>query len=197
MANINQRFISSLRRKGLTVRTRRQWGNKSPVYQIRRKTKPHNAFPSDTVVQHITVTHDYLDVKKSMRLLHTIGMQRFGSGVSYNIAISMKTGRIGIGMPLDAKGTHTVNYKAVPGFSYDQNKVALAIAFIGQPGDKLDERAIHSCSEVIKSLMEVGALTRGHDYVPHSIFAAKDCPTDEVRNHMEEIDSNYEPNLFH
>jgi hypothetical protein len=56
-----------------------------------------------------------------------IGMERFGSGVSYNFLVHMQTGEVAVGQPLDAKGTHTLNEKRVPGYSYDQNLVARAI----------------------------------------------------------------------
>lgn len=195
MASITTRVIRRAKGMGAEVYNRRQWGNTSLVYAVRRKTKPHKLIPekpSDTVIQHITVTYDNAGVdgfKKAMRTLHQIGMERFGSGVSYNFAISMRTGRIGLGNSLDAKGTHTVNDKNVPNYSYDQNAVGVGIAFIGMPGDRLSAKALKAASILIAAMIKEGALTRGHDYVPHSLFAYKDCPTDEVREHMNTINA--------
>jgi hypothetical protein len=157
----------------------------------RRILKRHAKFPSDTLVHHITVTRDDgptpLDFKNDMLELERIGYDRFGSGISYNVAIDMSTGEVGVGMPLDAKGTHTINNKKVPGFSFDQNLVALAICSVGMPGEQLTEKSKTAIAKVIATLMDIGALTSGCDYVPHSMFAYKDCPTDAVRDHMEEI----------
>lgn len=161
------------------------------VYGWRRKYRPHALLPkhpSDTLVQHITVTFDSGRLsghfKRDMRTIERIGMERFGSGVSYNWVIDMVTGEVGLGQALDAAGTHTVNYKNVPGFSYNQNKVALAFAFMGMPGDIPSRRAINTAIKLIAAHIEEDALTVNFDYEPHSVFAAKDCPTEPVRRRM-------------
>jgi hypothetical protein len=99
----------------------------------------------------------------------------------------MRTGQVGVGQPLDAKGTHTVNDKNVSGFSKDQNLVARAIAVIGQPGDKLSDKAARSISHILAAMAEEGATTKNPDYLPHSFFAWKDCPCDATRNRMPTI----------
>ena len=123
-------------------------------------------------------------VRADMRELHAIGMSRFGTGVSYNLAWDMKTGEIGIGQALDAAGAHTLNDKNVPNYSENLNYYALAIAAIGMPGKKPSDRAVEALARTVAALIDVGALRVGHDYVPHSLFAYKDCPTDAVREVM-------------
>lgn len=192
MATITQRFVKRARARGVTVYTRQQWGARfETIYRKRCIIKRHHKFPSDTLVNHITVTHDTglkrLDFFEDVRTVEQIGFDRFGSGMSYNLLIDMQTGECAVGQPLQAKGTHTVNDKHVPGFSFDQNYVALAIACVGMPGEQLSSKAMTAMSKVIASLMDIGALTRTADYVPHSLFAFKDCPTDAVRDNMPAI----------
>lgn len=186
MPTITQRVNRNAKRRGVRVIGRKGWLNTSRVYQTRRKTRPHMPPPSDTVWQHITVTRR-TKIRPDMRLLHKIGMERFQSGVSYNVAIDMVTGELGVGQALDASGTHTVMNKKVEGYTYNQNRVAFGIAFIGMPGDKLSSKAIHSAAKYIAALIDEGALNEGFDYNPHSMAAFKDCPTDAVRAEMPRI----------
>lgn len=194
---ITQRVVANARKRGVDITTRKKWGKDSPdmgVYVTRRKTHKHAAPPSDTLWCHITVTHGYNDqqdevipIETCMQVLHGIGLERFGSGVSYNFGVHALTGKVGVGMPLDAKGTHTVNTKHIPNYSYDQNLVSLAIAFIGMPGVKPSEEALDAYAGLIAALIEEGALTKGFDFNPHSMVAPKDCPTDNMRDAMPEI----------
>lgn len=187
MATITTRVVRNARRRGVKVYTRRQWGSRSAsTYAARRRLRPARQ-PADTVVQHITVTSDKADIKSAMRSLEAIGNARFSSGVSYNFGVHMRTGEVGLGQPLDAKGTHTINDKGVAGFSYDQNLVARAIAVIGMPGTPLSEKAEEAIAQLIAAMIEEGAVTPDPDYVPHSMFAAKDCPCDPTRNRMRAI----------
>ena len=184
MATITQRVVRNARKRGVKVYGRTRWGSvKGHVYvwrRIFRKVKPG---PADTVVQHITVTRRS-DIKSDMRVLEQIGTERFGSGVSYNFAVDMVTGEVGVGQSLDAKGTHTLNDKGVPGYSFDQNYVARAIAVIGMPGAKLSRQAEWSIISLLAAMVEEGAVTKTFDYDPHSKFAYKDCPCDETRDRM-------------
>lgn len=178
-----------LRRRGVKVYTRGQWGTQhAEVYRWRRLNKPVTADPADTLVQHITVTFDsgvfVGDFKTDMQTVERIGYERFKSGVSYNFVVDMATGEIGEGMPLDAKGTHTINYKNFPGFSFDQNLVARAVAVLGMPTTPLSLEAERSLLLLMKAMVKFKALTEGFDYMPHSAFAAKDCPCDPTRKQM-------------
>jgi hypothetical protein len=192
MASTQKAFIRRLRKVyGVNVRTRAQWGTKHrATYWQRLVTRPAKV-PVDTIVEHITVTFD--DGKftgnfdADCREVERIGWERFGSGVSYNFLVDQKTGMVGIGQDLRAKGTHTVNDKNKHGYSHDQNKVARAIAWIGVPGNQLSEVAVTTHVKIIACLMDTGHCTADPDYLPHSFFAAKDCPTDTARNKLPAI----------
>jgi hypothetical protein len=195
MSSITTRVVRNARRNGVTVLNRKQWGSKYPdIYKARRRrTKSGEwgpfTYKADTVVQHITVTRPSGDFAADVRLVERIGVERFGSGVSYNFLVDMTTGKVAVGQPLDSKGTHTVNDKDVPGFSHDQNLVARAIAVIGMPGTKLSRKAEDAIVSLLSAMRDEGAITVGFDYVPHSMFAYKDCPCDATRNRMNEIRS--------
>lgn len=169
------------------ILTRSEWGSKHPgIYETRRKTKPVTRLKADTLVKHITVTLDTGPLTGNfitdMQTVERIGVERFGSGVSYNWVQDMYTGLFGVGQPLDAKGTHTVNDKNVPGYSRDQNAVARAVAGLGMPGYSYSKDAFRNCAGLIAAMIDVGALTEDFDYKPHSFFAYKDCPCDPMRN---------------
>lgn len=189
---IERRILRTARRRGIPIKTRHQWGSKHrALYQWRRINRPHLLLPknpADTLVQHITVTFDsgelVGDFKKDMQTIERIGYDRFKTGCSYNFGWDMQTGMIGFGMPVTAKGSHTQNDKGLQGFSFDQNGVALAVAAIGMPGNKPTVQALDYLSEFIAVLIEVGALTMDHDYMPHSAFTNKDCPTEAIRKAM-------------
>ena len=187
------RVSRRLRKKGVTVLSRSQWGSRyGRVYHTRRlltRAGRYGKFrtKADTVVQHITVTRPSGDFKADCRAVERIGYERFGSGVSYNWLVDMTTGYVAQGQPLDSKGTHTVNDKDVPGFSHNQNLVARAIAVVGMPNTPLSKRAERSIELLLESMVEEGAITQGFDYVPHSHFAWKDCPSDPTRNRMADI----------
>ncbi len=188
MSTITQDVVAILQDLKVDVLQRGQWGAKhEAVYQLRRKTKPALQ-PADTVVQHITVTLDHGpltgDFKRDVQTVERIGYERFQSGISYNWIVDMETGMVAVGMPLDAKGTHTVNDKKVPGFSRDQNYAARAIAVLGMPGDKLSRKARRSIVRILAAMIEAGAITATFDYEPHSKFAWKDCPSNATRDRM-------------
>jgi hypothetical protein len=121
------------------------------------------------------------------RELHDIGMQRFGTGISYNFLLHPFTGEIALGQALDAAGAHTLNDKNIPGYSFNQNYVSLAVCTVGMPGLKLSPKAEEAFACLSAALQDVDALTPGHDFNPHSLVAFKDCPTDAVRDKLPEI----------
>lgn len=188
--NITRRTVRAARRRGLTVLTHRQWGaqHKATYRQRRRDTSAGRwgqyVNRADTVVQHITVTRRTGDFAADARTVEQIGYERFGSGVSYNFLVDMVTGEVAVGQPLDSKGTHTINDKHLPGYSYDQNLVARAIAVIGMPGDPLSTKAGVAIARLLAAMIETGAITRTFDYRPHSAFTDKDCPCDATRSRM-------------
>jgi hypothetical protein len=195
--SITGRVVRRARRKGLTVLTRRQWGSQHGALYAKRRLWTRLGVwgkfrrKADTVVQHITVTFDsgvlIGDLKTDARTIERIGFERFGSGVSYNWLVDMRTGHVAVGQPLDAKGTHTVNDKRKPGFSRDQNLVARAIAVIGMPGTPLSDKAERSIVLLLEAMVLEGAITPTFDYLPHSFFTWKDCPCTPTRSRMPEI----------
>lgn len=193
------RVVKNLRKRGVKVYGRKRCLIFDTVYQQRRKTHPHHIIWNgdndrkddrvDTLWAHISVTKAVgISIGSCMRTLHSIGKSRFGSGVSYNFAIHHRTGEVGVGMPLDAKGTHTVMRVPRPNFSTDQNAVALAIVFIGMPGMAVSQAAWESYENIVAALIEEGFLTLDFDHLPHH-FAdpGKSCPTQVVIDKLPEL----------
>lgn len=191
---IQGRVNRNIRRRGGVVLSRRQWGSKHQALYLRRLvTHPVSKRKADTLWQHITVTFDsgnlVGDFKKDMQTIERIGYDRFRTGFSYNYAVDMRTGMIGVGMPLYARGSHTLNEKGVTTptgqrISYNQNYVARAVAWLGMPGDVPTDRAKMAMARLFAALMDEGALTQHPDYLPHSWVARKDCPTQAGRAAM-------------
>jgi hypothetical protein len=195
---LTQRLVREARSRDVTILTHGQWGSKcKDLYASRRDATARGVWPGfkatgiGTVAQHITVTFDHGKLRGNfiddMQTIEQIGLERFNSGVSYNLVVDMATGMVGVGQPLDSKGTHTVNDKHVQGFTYDQNLVARAIACMGMPGNPLSDDAQNTLVQLLVSLVKIGVVKPQFDYVPHSLFAAKDCPTDAVRDKMDDI----------
>jgi hypothetical protein len=191
MATVTQRVVRNARARGCTVLTHKQWDSRHiPTYVFRRKFVRHSLLPKqpvDTIWQHISVTRRTGDIKADVRMVEDIGWKRFLVGFSYNFAVDMLTGKIAVGQPLDAKGAHTLNDKTVPGYSYNQNKVSVAIVVIGMPGDELSPEAKLAITRLIAAMMEEGACTPDPDYNPHSMVAYKDCPCEPTRKEMPDI----------
>ncbi len=200
MATITQKAVRRMRtRYGVTVLDRHQW-TANPwsltVYGVRRRTRKHSRLPGnpvDTLWAHISVTRLETSSgrKKTMKEIaqeiHNIGQQRFGTGTSYNMVLHPHTGEMSVGQAFDAAGAHTLNDKGIRGFSFNQNYVALAICTAGMPGIVLSDKAMYSFASAYAALQDVAALTNDPDFEPHSLVAAKDCPTDGVRDKMPEI----------
>lgn len=187
-------LVAELRQLRVEVLTHDQWGSqRRDVYEARLTSRPHDLLPGrpvDTLWNHITVTSDDGLTGESfaadMREVERIGYERFGTGVSYNILVDRNAPRprVAIGQLLEARGAHTINDKGVPGYSLNQNKVALAVAWVGVPGDILNEHAVEAMVLIRVALIRIGALTRHYDDVPHSLVAWKDCPCDELRDRL-------------
>lgn len=201
--DLQRRVVANARERGVVVLTRRQWGsrpdgrpwplapNVDNVYKWRLANKPVTARTADTLAQHISVTFDTGPLvgtfDDDMRTIERIGFARFGSGFSYNAGADHRDGTIGIGMPLLAKGTHTVmEVDRGPSWSHDQNAVARAIAWIGMPGMVPTAKAREQVAQFIAAMIDEGALTPTFDYKPHAPWFTdqKDCPTDSARAAM-------------
>lgn len=177
--------LARLKAAGFKVKTRSEWGStEAAIYAERLRTKPVD-FPVSFMFAHITVTSVNGDA--GARQVEQIGMERFGSGVSYNWLVDHETHTIYEGQPLAAKGTHTVNDLGVAGFPYNLNYAGHAVAFMAMPGDTFCDR----CAEMFAAIQAAERLedvARGDvQFFPHSKFAAKDCPTDAVRNRLDAI----------
>lgn len=186
------RFKRNMKRRGITVLNRKQWGSvHRDVYRWRLIHKPVMKKTADTLWQHITVTrddgHTWGDFKADCREVERIGWERFGTGVSYNLLLDMQRRQVALGMPFHAKGSHTLNDKEVRGFSFNQNLVARAMAFIGVPGNTLNQAAVETAGHAIAAMIEEDILTVDPDYVPHRLVANKACPTDNVVDNMDAI----------
>lgn len=191
MATSQRAFVKRLRRVyGVTTLTRSDWGSRRGATYAWRLIFRKAQVPADTVVQHITVTPDtgkFLpSFRENMRLLEQIGFDRFGTGVSYNACVDDQ-GLAGMGMPLRAAGAHTLNDKGVPGYSFNQNYVARAIAWIGLEGETPTEACVDTITKIIACLMDCGHVTEDPDYDPHSKFAFKSCPLDSMKVQMPSI----------
>jgi hypothetical protein len=197
---VNKRVMTHLREiASVPVLSHKQWDAKHEgVYLTRREIRPAHS-PADTVVQHITVTLDHGplrgDFVEDVQTLERIGWERFKTGISYNWVVDMQTGWIAQGAYLDAQGSHTINDKGVHGFSYNQNRMARAIAVMGMPKDKLSKAAVESMADILVAMYQGGAITRTPDYLPHSTFAYKDCPCDATRKKMGEVYRRFQKRL--
>lgn len=187
--------VNRLHIMGCKVLDRSQWGTKyEALYQKRRVTKKFigDRGKAKYAFSHISVTRDDgpsdADFAADMRELERIGYERFLSGISYNWAVDLENGTIGEGMPLDAKGTHTVNNKHVGGYEYDLNAYGHAIVGIGMPGAKPTNAFVASVAAIIAAERDLGLMVEDSDLLPHSMFAAKDCPTTAIRNRIPEIE---------
>lgn len=196
-AGVNRLVMKELRKLSTQpVLSHKQWRSQHrDLYLARRETRPAHQ-PADTVVQHITVTLDHGPLRgdfiEDMQTLERIGWERFKTGISYNWVVDMGTGMIGQGQYLDAAGSHTVNDKGVPGFTFNQNRMARGIAVMGMPNTKLSKAAVESITDIMVAMWRVGAITYRPDYLPHSHFAYKDCPCDATRDKMPEIYRRFE-----
>lgn len=205
MTTPTQQVVLAARRRGAPILTHRQWGSKEQsLYAKRRKLTREGYFGAfkykvDTVWIHITVTFDTGplkgDFKEDMQTVERIGKVKFGSGFSYNWGVDMKTGMGGVGQPMDSKGTHTINYKGVKGYSKDQNLKSRAIALVGMPGDKLSDEAIETVIDILVAMWETDQLTDDPDIQPHSLVAEKDCPTQAVRDALPIIRKRYKKRI--
>lgn len=188
MASPNDLVIAKVRQMGYSVRRYGDWDARyTQKYQERRKDM-RVKLPAPYGFDHITVTQDdgvlTGDFDADMRELERIGQERFNSGISYNWVIDPVTGMIGEGMPVDAKGTHTVNDKNVPGFPNNLNYWGNAFAMLGMPGARPSAKFIGAHAALLAASWKLGILVKFSPLFPHSKFAAKDCPTTPVRNVM-------------
>lgn len=188
MTSIEAKMVRELRQRGYRVLRRKDWGSQHRgVYQWRRV---HRRFvgPADYAFAHISVTRDTGDAKADARTIERIGMDRFGTGWSYNWGVHKSTKTIIVGQSHDAAGAHTLNDKKVPGFQPNLNYWGHAIAFIAMPDDEFDDWCEGAVAAIIAAEKKHGAMKPGADLHPHSKFAWKDCPCDGYRDAIPRIE---------
>lgn len=194
-SDLQARVVRNAKARGVEVKTRAQWGSQYPnVYKARLVSRRVAVIRAPLFMSHVTVTRDsgplVGDFYEDMRTVEQIGYERFGSGFSYNWGIDPHTGMVGVGMPLMAAGTHTVNDKRVGGFPTPPsslNYMARAAAWIAMPGFTITSEAKEAFAQLLAAHIEEGALEHDFTFKPHSFFAAKDCPTQAGRDAMPEI----------
>lgn len=182
--------VSRLELMGRQVRTRQEWGTRyEDIYQWRRLHLPV-ALPVPYAFGHITVTFDSGsltgDFGQDMKTIERIGYERFGTGISYTWGVDAITGMIGEGMPVDAKGAHTINEKMVDGYPYNLNYHGHAIAVIGMPGVVPSAECIKSMGAILRASWDEGVMDYYAPFLPHNKFAAKACPTPNIENVMDD-----------
>lgn len=192
MSRRQRAVVRELRRAGFTVLTRRQWGSQHRALYQWRRIHRHFRGPADHFFAHITVTFDdgrlLGEFKADCREVERIGHDRFRSGISYNWLVDRLNGTIAVGQPDDAAGTHTVNDKHVAGFPYNLNYWGHAIAWVGTPTDRVDQKALDAYAAIMAAEKKHGTAKPGAQLYPHSKFAAKDCPCDQVRDAIPAIE---------
>jgi len=148
------------------------WGS-TYDYAGRHEAKSAPVYKHSTRL-HCTVTiapdllPPYDDETKAMRTLERIGVERFGSGVSYAFVI-MPTGRIYEGMPANTKQTQS-------GHNVTANYLEYGVAFCGDyEADPAPEPMLRAASRLQAALLEAKLITvAGFSW--HAQVAAKACP---------------------
>lgn len=181
----NHGVISRLREAGFAVKTHEEWGSlQRSVYAARLRDKPVN-IPVRYGFLHITVTNVHGD--EGARLVEAIGMERFGSGVSYNWLVDHTDHTTYQGQFLEAKGTHTINDKNVPGFPYNLNYEGHAVAIMGDVKDPVCDRCVEVIAAIFAAEQLQNCMQRGAHVYPHRTFAAKSCPGDNAVAQLDTI----------
>lgn len=181
----NHGVISRLREAGFKVKTHEQWGSKQrDVYAWRLRNKPVDV-PVRYGFLHITVTNKHGD--EGARLVEEIGMERFGTGCSYNWMVDHVTHTIYQGQFLEAKGAHTLNEKGVQGFPYNLNYWGHAVAIMGDVEDPVCDKCVELIAAIFAAEQLQNVMVKGAHIYPHRTFAAKSCPGDKAVARLTDI----------
>lgn len=183
--------IDLLRAAGVECYTRAQWGSpqeKAGAYARRRRTHPMPRGKADFHFLHITVTHDtdtVLEGAAGARQIETYGYSA-PPMVSYQDLITNE-GRYFEGQDYGAKGTHTVNDKAVPGFPRDLNLHGYALALMQNVLDEVTDEQVQLAAMVFAARELAGLVERGAPIYPHNKFANKACPGPKAMARLAEV----------
>lgn len=163
---------------------RRVWGSTFDYGKRHRQQFRSAPTRKAETVLHTTVTvapdlhPPFGDEHAAMRLLERIGVQRFGSGLSYN-AVVMPTGKAYEGQPLDNKSTHS----EFGDWNYTRASIALC-------GDYSKDRPTQEMLDTVAAIQAewkrrgiIGTVQlRGHFEV-----SPKSCPGKFAIRHMGDI----------
>lgn len=183
--------IKSLRKAGVEVHNRRQWGSpqqKAGAYKRRRKTHPMAVTKARYHFLHITVTRDTDTVAEGaagMRQVETYGYST-PPMVSYQWCTTNE-GRVFEGQNLRVKGTHTVNDKQIVGYPRDLNAYGYAVALLQNVGDEVTDEQVRVTAMTFAAMELAGFTEIGAPILPHRMFAAKSCPGDKAMARIDEI----------
>jgi len=118
------------------------------------------------------------DEYRAMRLLERIGVERFGSGMSYNVAV-MPSGNAYLGQPLDNKTTHSAYL--------DWNYTRASIVLVGDYArDKPTEAMLRKVSEIQAMWFERGTISK----TPlrwHGQVQGTECPGQWAKDRVPDI----------
>lgn len=135
---------------------RSAWGSTFD-YAARHRARPANPHKVEVVFHHsVTIAPDLVppfdDEYRAMRTLEDIGESRFGSGMSYNVAL-MPTGRAYDGQPLGNKATHSDHG--------DHNYTRASVVFVGNyETAKPTEDQIDTAARLLAQWKRDGTITR-------------------------------------
>jgi hypothetical protein len=183
--------LARLRDQGLAFQTRRDWGAvHESTYQWRRANR-HVDLPLQYGFVHISVTDEVGDVlgdeHAAMRVIERVGFERFQSGFSYNWGVH-DTGRVMVGMPLDAAGTHTVDDKGfLSPAGTTLNYYGHAVCLPQLEATPVTDAQVSSIAAVFAAEKRAGLLTlKGDRLYGHREVAAKSCPGDRMWARMDD-----------
>lgn len=177
-------YLDDLRNEGLLISSRTEWGSDF-LYGTQR---PLIELPAPYLYLHISVTHLSADWRADMRTIEDIGAKRFpNTGISYSAA-AFPDGRLADGQPLWRKGAHTVNDLGTPGYPYDLNGYGHAICLPQMVDDPVTDAQVDAIARWGAALVRAGYST-AREFLPHRMFANKDCPGDRAIARLAEINS--------
>jgi hypothetical protein len=157
------------------IRPRSEWGS-TYDYAARHRTRPAPSRKQDVRLHHsVTIAPDLdastvsarQDEYRAMRTLEQIGVSRFGSGVSYNVAV-MPSGQAYWGQPLTNKATHS-DYG-------DHNYTRASIVLVGNY--EVSRPTARQLLKVARILVRWRKQRVIPDFsvLPHSATKATSCP---------------------
>jgi hypothetical protein len=174
--------------QGLDIIRREAWGARQDYTSTRRVNRP-----ARWLFLHISVTgvpaQTFSAEASAIRVIESIGQQRFGIGCSYN-AFSCQSGRLYEGQPLTRRGAHTVNDEGNPLFPDGSlNYDARALCIPQNVGDAVTDDQIDSAAKWGAAVIRAGEAVPGAKWYGHRDVAAKSCPGDKGYARLAELNT--------